>query len=106
VFTTRYGLPLYPRNFHRMFKERAVAAGVPGVWVHSTRHGCASVLVELEVHPRVAMQVLRHSRIGVTMDIYSQVAAAGTRDALSRLGSSRPSEAVVASHTVRPNSGG
>lgn len=87
VFTTRYGLPLDPRNFHRMFKERAVAAGVPVVSVHSTRHVCASLLVELEVHPRVAMQVLRHSRIGVTMDIYSQVAAAGTRDALSRLGS-------------------
>jgi integrase len=87
VFTTRYGLPLDPRNFHRMFKERAVAAGVPVVSVHSTRLVCASLLVELEVHPRVAMQVLRHSRIGVTMDIYSQVAAVGTRDALSRLGS-------------------
>lgn len=66
---------------------RGPAAGVPVVSVHSTRHVCASLLVELEVHPRVAMQVLRHSRIGVTMDIYSQVAAAGTRDALSRLGS-------------------
>lgn len=33
------------------------------------------------------MQMLRHSRIGVTMDIYLQVAAAGTREALSRLGS-------------------
>lgn len=42
VFTTRYGLPIDPRNFHRMFKERAIAAGVPAVSVHSTRHVCAS----------------------------------------------------------------
>jgi integrase len=80
-------LPIDPRNFHRKFKERATAAGVPVVPVHSTRRTCASLLVELDVHPRVAMQILRHSQIAVTMDIYSQVASASTREALTRLGS-------------------
>jgi hypothetical protein len=28
-------------------------------------------LVALDVHPRVAMTILRHSKIAVTMDIYS-----------------------------------
>jgi integrase len=87
VLSTRYGLPIDPRNFHRKFKERAAAAGVPVVPVHSTRRTCASLLVELDVHPRVAMQILRHSQISVTMDIYSQVASASTREALTRLGS-------------------
>ena len=87
VLSTRYGLPIDPRNFHRKFKERATAAGVPVVPVHSTRRTCASLLVELDVHPRVAMQILRHSQIAVTMDIYSQVASASTREALTRLGS-------------------
>jgi hypothetical protein len=32
------------------------------------------------------MQILRHSRIAITMEIYSQVAAASTREALGRLG--------------------
>lgn len=73
VLSTRYGLPIDPRNFHRKFKERATAAGVPVVPAHSTRRTCASLLVELDVHPRVAMQILRHSQIAVTMDIYSQV---------------------------------
>lgn len=86
VMSTRYGLPLDPRNFHRRFKERAERAGVPVVSVHSTRRTCASLLVELDVHPRVAMQILRHSQIAVTMDIYSQVSSASTRDALTRLG--------------------
>jgi len=54
VITTRYGLPADPRNFHRKFKERAAKAGVPTVTVHSTRSTCASSLVELDVHPRVA----------------------------------------------------
>ena len=87
VLSTRFGLPIDPRNFHRKFKERALAAGVPVVPVHSTRRTCASLLVELDVHPRVAMQILRHSQIAVTMDIYSQVASASTREALTKLGS-------------------
>jgi integrase len=87
VLPTRYGLPIDPRNFHRKFKERALAAGVPVVPVHSTRRTCASLLVELDVHPRVAMQILRHSQISMTMDIYSQVASASTRKALTKLGS-------------------
>ena len=87
VLTTRYGMPIDPRNFHRMFKERAVKAGVPIISVHSARRTCASLLVAMNVHPRVAMAILRHSQIAVTMDIYSQVSSEGTRQALSSLGS-------------------
>jgi integrase len=57
--------------------------------VHSTRRTCASLLVALDVldvHPRVAMQVLRHSQIAVTMNVYSEVRSAETREALKRLG--------------------
>ena len=75
-----------PRNFHRWFKARAVKAEVPVVSVHATRRTCASLLVALDVHPRVAMAILRHSQIAVTMDIYSQVSTASTRDAVKRLG--------------------
>ena len=86
VFTSSIGTPMDPRNFHRFFKERAAAAGVPVIPVHSTRRTCASLLVELDVHPRVTMQILRHSQIAVTMDIYAQVAPASTRAALAKLG--------------------
>jgi hypothetical protein len=43
-------------------------------------------LVALDVHPKVAMAILRHSQIAVTMDIYSQVSSTDTREALRRLG--------------------
>ncbi len=87
VFTTRLGEPVDPRNFHRDFKLRAAKAGVPVVPIHSTRRTCASLLVALDVHPRVAMAVLRYSRISLTMEVYSQVSSSSTRDALKRLGS-------------------
>jgi integrase len=86
VVTTRYGLPVDPRNFHRAFKQRCEAAGVPAISVPSTGCTCASLLVALDVHPRVAMAILRHSQIAVTMNVYSEVSSKETREALRRLG--------------------
>lgn len=54
--------------------------------VHLTRKACASLLVALDVHPRVAMQILRHSKISVTMEVYAEVVSSATKDALRRLG--------------------
>ena len=34
------------------------------------------LLVTLDVHPRIAMQILRHSQIAMTMEIYSEVPTA------------------------------
>lgn len=86
VFTTRYGTPIEPRNFHRDFKARCRKAGVREISVHATRRTCASLLVALDVHPRVAMQILRHSQIAVTMNVYSEAPSKATRTALKRLG--------------------
>jgi hypothetical protein len=35
---------------------------------------------------RVAMQILRHSRVAITMEIYTEVPSAVTREALRKLG--------------------
>jgi len=86
VFTTRYGTPVEPRNFHRSFKARSARAAVPSISVHTTRRTCASMLVALDVHPRVAMEILRHSQIALTMNVYSEVSSKETREALKRLG--------------------
>lgn len=53
--------------------------------IHDTRRTCGSLLAALEVHPRVAMAILRHSRIALTMEVYTQVPDKTTRDALKRL---------------------
>jgi integrase len=88
VFTSRYATPIEPRNFVRSFKRRCERAGVRSIRVHDTRHTCGSMLAALDVHPRVAMQILRHSKIAVTMEIYTHVPSALTREALRKLGAS------------------
>ncbi len=39
-----------------------------------------------DVHPRVAMQILRRSKIALTMEIYTEIPSVATRDALKKLG--------------------
>jgi integrase len=86
VFTTRHGTPIEPRNFNRSFNRCIAAAKVPTITVHGTRKTCGSLLAALDVHPRYAMQILRHSKIAVTMEIYTEVPSAATREALGKLG--------------------
>lgn len=88
VFTTKRGTPIEPRNFYRSFQTRCTKAGVPSIRVHDTRHTCASILAALGVHPRVAMRILRHAQIAMTMEVYTEVPDDITRAALKQLGDS------------------
>jgi integrase len=85
VLTTRNGRPIEPRNINRAFDIRCARAGIRRITVHDTRRTCGSLLAALDVHPRIAMQILRHSRIALTMEIYTQVPDEVTRAALKRL---------------------
>ena len=87
VFTTTLGTPYEPRNFARHFALRCEKADVRYIKVHDTRRTCGSLLAALDVHPRVVMQILRHSKIAITMEIYTEVPDARTREALRALGS-------------------
>ena len=79
------GRPIEPRNLKRSFDARCKKAGVRQIKIHDTRRTCGSLLAALDVHPRVAMAILRHSRIALTMEVYTQVPDKTTRDALKRL---------------------
>jgi hypothetical protein len=46
--------------------------------VHGAWKTCGSMLAALDVHPRVARQILRHSKSAITMEIY-EVPPAATR---------------------------
>jgi integrase len=86
IFTGRYGTPIDPRTLNRKFTARCDAAGVRRLTVHDARHTCATLLVDLDVHPRVIMRILRHADQAVTMEIYANASSAATREALRRLG--------------------
>jgi integrase len=74
---------------HRADCEKA---GVRRIRVHDTRHTCGSPVAALDVHPRVAMAILRHAQISITMEIYTEVPDEVTRAAVKRLGQSLGSD--------------
>ena len=73
MFTTRTGRPIEPRAVGRRFDLRCAKAGVRRIRVHDTRRTCGSLLAAFDVHPRVAMRILRHSKIAITMELYTMV---------------------------------
>ncbi len=86
VINTSYGTPYEPRNFNRQFTVRCRAAGVRYMNPHGMRRTCGSLLAGIDVHPGVAMRILRNSKIAITMEIYTEVPDGTTRAALRRLG--------------------
>lgn len=52
---------------------------------HGLRHGFASLLAAKGVHPRVAMELLGHSNIGLTMEIYTHVAPELAKEAAAQI---------------------
>ncbi|MDF5758373.1 tyrosine-type recombinase/integrase [Spongiactinospora sp. TRM90649] len=74
------------RNFNRRFDYRVSQAGVRRITVHGTRGTCATLLAALDVHPRVAMRILRHSNIAVTTEVYTEATDDATQEALRKLG--------------------
>jgi integrase len=62
--------PIEPRNFNRSYDTRIRKADVRRITVHDARRTCGTVLADLEVHPGVAMQTLRHAQFALTMDIH------------------------------------
>jgi integrase len=49
---------------------------------HDLRHSCASFLVAQGLHPRMVMEVLGHSTITLTMNVYSHVMPESQRQAI------------------------
>jgi hypothetical protein len=100
VFTTRTGRPIEPRAVGRRFDLRCAKAGVRRIRVHDTRRTCGSLLAAFDVHPRVAMRILRHSKIAITMELYTMVPDEATLAALKRL-----SDALGSADAALPDEG-
>jgi integrase len=85
VLTTQLGTAIDPRNVNRWLAELCDRAGVRSIRPHDLRHTCASLLLAQGVPARVVMDILGHSQIAVTMDIYSHVVPAMQDDAAGRM---------------------
>lgn len=74
VFRTEAGDAIDPNNFGRAVRAACKDAGITGSWSpHSLRHSAASLLLAQGVPLKVVSEVLGHSSIRVTADVYSHL---------------------------------
>jgi integrase len=86
VFAQINGRPLDKHSDYQAWCALLRDAGVRHIRLHDGRHTAATLLLTAGVHPRVVMELLGHSQMRTTTDIYSHVMPALAQEAADRMG--------------------
>jgi integrase len=83
VYTRQDGEPMQPRSLSQMWST--ITTTLPRIRFHDLRHAHATHMLAAGVHPKVASERLGHSRVGITLDLYSHVLPGMQEDAAARV---------------------
>ncbi len=86
VFANEVGQPieataLLRRSFYPLLER----ADLPRIRFHDLRHTAATLLLGQGVHPKIVSEMLGHSQIAITLDLYSHVTPTMQRQAVEAL---------------------
>jgi integrase len=102
VFCTSVGTHLNPsKDVLDQLKVLLKKAGLPNIRFHDLRHSAATILLTEGVHPKVVQELLGHSNISMTLDVYSHVLPSMQQDAISRLNTALVKYEEVGENDVR-----
>ena len=74
VFANAIGRPVEQGNLlSRSFWPLLARAALPRIRFHDLRHTCATLLLQQGVHVKIVSEMLGHSNIKITLDVYSHV---------------------------------
>jgi len=86
VFCTSVSTHLNPdRDVLFQLKKVLKQAGLPDIRFHDLRHSAATLLLSMGVHPKVVQEILGHSQITMTLDVYSHVLPTMQQEAMDKL---------------------
>ena len=85
VFASENGDFLNPRLFMDKYHEFLNRYQLPYIRFHDLRHTFATLLLEAGVPPKVMQELLGHTSITTTMDIYAHVTKQGKKNAVEKL---------------------
>ena len=69
------------------FKKLLGLAGLPNVRFHDLRHSAATLLFAMGVHPKIVQELLGHSSVAITMDVYSHALPSMHQEAMRKMDS-------------------
>ncbi len=67
------GSPLRPHSLGQGWVRFLSSSTLPRIRFHDLRHAHATHLLASGIHPKVARERLEHSKVGITLDLYSHV---------------------------------
>lgn len=85
VFTTPTGAPIHSTNLLPPFRAMLARLGLPRITIHDLRHSAATMMLAAGVPIPVIADILGHSTVRVTADLYAHVVPELRRDAADRL---------------------
>jgi len=85
LFAQVNGRPIDPGSDWKSWKALLALAGVRDARLHDARHTAATLLLQQGVPARVAMQILGHSQISLTLGTYSHVVPELAQEAAERI---------------------
>lgn len=85
VVTQTDGSPLQPRSLTHEWVRVLGTTDLPRIRFHDLRHAHATHMLASGVHPKVASERLGHSKVGITMDLYSHVMPGMQDDAVAKV---------------------
>ena len=105
VFTNAQGDFYSASTLRKVFRRFLVSIDLPHMRFHDLRHSAASILLAMNVHPKVVQEILGHSQIAMTLDVYSHALPFLTRRSDETMGrrvwkTDQKTEYVMHSYTL------
>ncbi len=86
VFCASIGTHLNPtRDILDQLEKLLAKAGLPAIRFHDLRHIAATAVLALGTNPKIVQEILGHSAIAITMDVYSHVLPTMQKEAMNKL---------------------
>lgn len=85
VFTTPIGTPLDPSNVTHGFQRRLAQLGLPRQRFHDLRHCAASLMLAQGLTLKDVMEVLGHSQVSLTANLYGHLYAERLQEIAQRM---------------------
>lgn len=86
IFCNIYGGFFNPDNVLRLFKKLLKEAGLPDVRFHDLRHSVATILLAAKIDLKVVSELLGHSSVAITADIYAHVLPEQQQEVVDKMG--------------------
>ncbi|HEX4206074.1 MAG TPA: site-specific integrase [Ktedonobacteraceae bacterium] len=85
VFSNKMGDYVLPNTLRRQFYRLLSNIGLPRMHFHDLRHSAATILISMGVPVNVVQELLGHSDVSITLDIYAAVVPSMRQDAVNTM---------------------